>query len=48
MTNSDNMQVSEKLPIIMNWLGCEGLRFTKILTGNEQESTRKVQGYLRC
>ena len=32
MTNRSNTKESEKVPIIMNWLGCEGLRFGQTLT----------------
>ena len=31
------MEENEKMPIILDWLGHEGLRFVQTLTDNEQE-----------
>ena len=35
---SYNTEENEKVPIIMNWLGHEGLRFVHVLTDNEGEN----------
>ena len=44
MTNSYNIEESKKVPIIMNWLGCEGLRFIQMLTDDKQEKCQKSTG----
>ena len=37
LTNSYNIEDSKEVPIIMNWLAHEGLRFLQILSNTEQE-----------
>ena len=37
MTNYNNIQDSEKVPIITNWVGCKGLRFVQMLSDEEEE-----------
>ena len=38
------IQESERAPLILNWLGCEGLRFVQTLNDKEQMSvgTKKI------
>ena len=36
MTDSYNTQERERVPIILNWLGQEGLRFMRSLNDKEQ------------
>ena len=43
MTRIHDISDSERVPVIMNWLGCEGLNFVKTLTDKEQEICRVVQ-----
>ena len=37
MVNSYNTEENKKVPIIIKWLGCEGLGFVQTLTDNEKE-----------
>ena len=37
MMNSYNIEESKKAPIIMNWLGYEGFKFSQTLYDNENE-----------
>ena len=37
LMNSYSMQENEKIAVIMNWLGCEGLRCIQIQPYNEEE-----------
>ena len=41
MTKTYELEESEKVPIIMNWLGCEGLHF--LHTTNEEEKEKKCK-----
>ena len=45
MTNSYNIQYNEKVPVILNWLGREGLQFLKSLNDEEQENFKKSMGF---
>ena len=42
MTNNYNIQ--EKIPIILNWLGCEGLKFIQ-LPNDEDKNAKQGQDY---
>ena len=43
LTNSCNKQ-QRKIPIMMNWIGCEGLRFVQTLNDIEKKGARQMQG----
>ena len=44
LMNNHNIEESEKVPIIMNWLGCAGLRVVHALTDSEQEKCKTSSG----
>ena len=39
-----NIKESKTVPIILNWLGCEGLRFIQMVNNKEEENAKQVQG----
>ena len=47
MVRSYNKEESKTVPIIMDWLGHEGLRFIQMLPMGKK-SVRQAQGCLRC
>ena len=47
MTNNYNTQESKKVPIILNWLGHEGLRFMKTLNDEEKEKFKTNPGLFK-
>ena len=46
MTKSYDISDSERVPIIMNRLGCEGLHFVQTLMDDEQETCKSSTGLL--
>ena len=44
LINNYNIQDSEKVPIIINWLGCDSLRLVKILNNRKQEKCKTRSG----
>ena len=44
MTNNYNIQESKRVPIILNWLGWEGLILVQILNDEEKKSVKQMQG----
>ena len=47
MTNNYNIQENNRVPIILNWLGWEGLRFMQTLDEEEQEKCRTIMGLFK-
>ena len=48
MTDNCNTQQSERIPIILNWLGREGLKFTQALIDEEKRRVEEAWDCLRC
>ena len=44
LTNDYNIQDSDKVPIIMIWLGHKGLRLLQTLNGGEQQKCKTSSG----
>ena len=44
MMNSYNIGEDEKVPIIMNWLGCKGLNFVQPIADSEKEMCKISKG----
>ena len=44
LTNSYSTQGSKKIPIEMNWLSCEGLKFILTLNDSEKEKWKTLAG----
>ena len=47
MTNNYNIQESDRVPIILNWLGHEGFRFVQMLNNEEQEKYKTSTGIFK-
>ena len=47
LTINYNTQESERVPIIMKWLGQEGFRFMQILSDKEKEKCRTCTGLFK-
>ena len=47
MMNNCSTQEIERVPIILNWLGWEGLRFVQTLNDEEQEKCRTSTGLFK-
>ena len=46
--NGHDTQENKKVPVIMTWLGHEGLRLVPTLTDSEQEKYKRGSEQLKC
>ena len=44
MTYSYNIQDNEKVPVLLNWLGKEGLQFMQVLNDENKEKCKASKG----